>query len=143
MTARYDRLAPLSAPARERTFPGWSVLRDLDGAERDGDAARRARLRFLALRPVVRLAARCMEGVPVDSFERQVDRVREELGQLPARDPERAALARLLNDLRTRQTDLVVQALLMVSEFAEANGQFACADEYARSALILARLTPR
>ena len=143
MTARYDRLAPLATPTRERTFPGWSVLRDLDGAERDGDAARRARLRFLALRPVLRAALRGIDSVPVDSFERQVDRVREELGQLPARDPERAVLARLLNDLRTRQTDLVVQALLMVSDFAEANGQFACADEYARNALVLARLSPR
>jgi tetratricopeptide (TPR) repeat protein len=143
MTARYDRLAPLNAPQREQAFPGWSVLRDLDGAERDADAARRARLRFLALRPVLRMAQRGIDQVMVDSFERQVDRVREELGQLPARDAERAVLARLLNDLRTRQPELVVQALLTVSDFAEANGYFAAAAEYARAARELARTTRR
>src|SRR5688500_15944585 len=122
MTARYDRLAPLNAPERERTFPGWAVLRDLDGAERDGDSARRARLRFLALRPAYRLVARGFGAVPLESVERQIDRVREELGQLPARDPERAALAALLNDLRSRDPEVVISAILSVSEFAEANG---------------------
>ncbi|MGH7466554.1 MAG: hypothetical protein ACRENP_01065 [Longimicrobiales bacterium] len=143
MTARYDRLAPLASPERERSFPGWAVLRDLDGAERDGDAARRARLRFLALRPVLRAAHLGTDHVPIESFERQVDRVREELGQLPARDAERAVLARLLNDLRTRQSELIVQAVLVVSEFAEANGQHAAAEEYARAALAMTRNVPR
>jgi hypothetical protein len=143
MSARYDRLAPLVAPQREQAFPGWSVLRDMDGAERDSDAARRARLRFLALRPVLRMAQRGIEQVAIDSFERQIDRVREELGQLPARDAERAVLARLLNDLRTRQPELVVQALLTVAAFAEANGYFAAAAEYGRAARELARTTQR
>ena len=48
--ARYDRIAPLSSPARDRAFPAWPVLRDIEGQDRDIDVCRRARLRFLALR---------------------------------------------------------------------------------------------
>ena len=51
--ARYDRIAPIPIPAREAAFPGWLMLRDLAGRERDPELARRARLRFLALRPLV------------------------------------------------------------------------------------------
>ncbi|MEX2282436.1 MAG: hypothetical protein WEE89_08125 [Gemmatimonadota bacterium] len=139
MTARYDRLAPLESPNREHAFPGWSVFRDLEGIERDADAGRRARLRFLALRPAYRLVARGFGGVPADSFDRQIDRVREELGQLPSRDQERSALAALLNELRSREPQQSIVALLAVSEFCEANGQFAAAEEYARVSLDLAR----
>jgi tetratricopeptide (TPR) repeat protein len=134
MTARYDRLAPLGVPDRTGAFPCWSVLRDLEGQERDSDIARRARLRFLALRPVQRLAIHGLDPSRVESLARQIDHVREELGQLPARDLERAALARFLNELRTLQPDRVVAAALKVCEFAEQSGQLAAAEEYARSA---------
>ena len=53
--ARYDRIAPIPIPAREAAFPGWLMLRDLAGRERDPELARRARLRFLALRPLLRV----------------------------------------------------------------------------------------
>ena len=139
MTARYDRLAPLESPERDRAFPGWAVLRDLDGNERDADAARRARLRFLCIRPVYRLAVQGFAGVSADSFDRQIDRVREELGHLPARDQERSAFAAMLNELRTREPQQVIAALLAVSEFADGNGYFSAAQEYARIALDLAR----
>ena len=139
MTARYDRLAPLESPERERAFPGWAVLRDLDGNERDADAARRARLRFLCIRPVYRLAVQGFAGVDADSFDRQIERVREELGHLPARDQERSALASMLNEVRSREPQQVIPALLAVSEFADANGYFSASQEYARLALDLAR----
>ena len=61
--ARYDRIAPIAAPARAAAFPGWLVLRDLQGRERDAELARRARLRFLALRPLRRVLALGLEGV--------------------------------------------------------------------------------
>jgi tetratricopeptide (TPR) repeat protein len=133
--ARYDRLAALAAPEREKSLPCWPVLRDLERAERDPDSGRRARLRFLALRPVHRLAAHGFAAVTLDSFERQVERVREELGQLPARDPERAVLAHFLNELRSSSGEAVIAATLQVSEFAESNGQLGAAEEYARCAL--------
>jgi tetratricopeptide (TPR) repeat protein len=136
--ARYDRLAPLGMPSRARAFPCWSVLRDLEGHERDTDLARRARLRFLALRPVQRLIARGVDQVQLDSLERQIDHVREELGQLPARDLERAVLARFLNEVRTAQAERAILAALKVCEFAEQSGQRAAAEEYARTALELA-----
>src|SRR5512145_2161007 len=122
MMARYDRLAPLSAPVREQALPCWPVLSDLEHCERDADEARRARLRFLALRPVHRLATRGIDAIAAESFERQIERVREELGQLPARDSERAVLARFLNELRTLDPETVVLATLQVSDFYEANG---------------------
>jgi tetratricopeptide (TPR) repeat protein len=141
--ARYDRLAALSAPGWESALPCWPVLRDLEKDERDADAGRRARLRFLALRPVHRLAVIGPAAVPAESFERQVERVREELGQLPARDAERAVLARFLNELRSRNPDVVVAATLQVSEFAESNGHIGAAEEYARCALLLAESVQR
>ncbi len=141
--ARYDRLAGLGAPGRDGALPCWGVLRDLEGNERDTDAARRARLRFLALRPVYRLAVNGFDAVPSDSFERQVERVREELGQLPARDPERGVLARFLNELRTRNPEGLVGATLQVSEFTEASGHLGAAEEYAECALGLAHSLQR
>src|SRR5436190_1707288 len=83
--ARYDRIAPLVPPARDSAFPGWWILRDIEGLDRDVELARRARLRFLALRPVLRFA----EGggtLPRDSYLAQIEGVREQLGYLPARD---------------------------------------------------------
>src|SRR5512146_336551 len=97
--ARYDRIAPLSAPSRENTFPGWPVLRDLEGIDRDAELARSARLRFLVLRPVRRLLDRGIANVGRDSYLQQIETVREELGYLPARDVERARLARFLHQV--------------------------------------------
>jgi hypothetical protein len=58
---------------------------------------------------------------------------------LPARDQERSALAALLNEFRSREPRQIIAALLAVSEFSEANGQLAAAEEYARVSLDLAR----
>jgi hypothetical protein len=100
--ARYDRIAPLDAPSRDRTFPAWLVTRDLEGRDRDPELARRVRLRFLALRPVARLVARRAAQVPAASYRRQIEGVREELGHLPARDPERARLGHFLDRIADR-----------------------------------------
>ena len=93
---------------------------------------------FCSIRPVYRLAAQGFAGVSADSLDRQIDRVREELGHLPARDQERSAFATMLNEMRSREPAQVINALLTVSEFAEANGSLAAAQEYARVALELA-----
>jgi len=139
MMARYDRLAPLESPGRERSFPGWSVLRDLEGRERDADTARRARLRFLALRPVLRLTHTA--EINELSYATQVDGVREELGQLPVRDPERARLARFLDAVRGRDPELLVTALTSFAESAAAVGQLFAAEEYANASVAIAQRT--
>jgi hypothetical protein len=110
--ARYDRIAPLTAPVRESSFPGWLVLRDIEGNDRDVEAARRARLRFLALRPVTRLLERGVDGVGRESYLSQIEAVREELGYLPARDIERARLARFLHSIEGREAARVITATL-------------------------------
>jgi tetratricopeptide (TPR) repeat protein len=136
--ARYDRIAPLTAPDRERAFSAWPVLRDLEGKERDAELARRARLRFLALRPVRRLLRLGIDGVPAASYQRQIEGVREELGHLSARDPERARLAEFLHRIEPRAPLALVAATLDTGEVAEAAGHFAAAEEYYRTALELA-----
>lgn len=143
--ARYDRIASLTPPSRERAFSTWPVLRDLERHERDGEMGRRVRLRFLALRPVRRLARQGIEGVPVDSFERQVEGVREELGHLPARDPERVRLAQFLHKVRQRTPLAVTTATLDAGEVIEAAEHYHGAEEFYLTALELAdayRLVP-
>jgi tetratricopeptide (TPR) repeat protein len=143
--ARYDRIATLSAPARERAFAAWPVLRDLEGSERDAELVRRARLRFLALRPVRRLLERGIEQVSAESLERQIEGVREELGLLPSRDPERARIAQFLHRIRQRTPLAVTAATLELGEVVEEAGQAHAAREFYRTALDLAaayRLVP-
>jgi tetratricopeptide (TPR) repeat protein len=136
--ARYDRIAPLPMPDRARVFPAWYALADLEGRERDADLARRARLRFLALRPVRRLLRQGIDRVPVESFERQIEGVREELGHLSARDPERASLARFLHRIRERTPSAVVHATLEMGEVIESSGHYRAAEEYFLTAFELA-----
>lgn len=137
--ARYDRIAPLEAPDRENAFPAWMVLRDLQGRERDMELARRARLRFLALRPVRRLLDRGIDNVPVESFERQVEGVREELGHLSARDPERARLSQFLHRILERTPTALAAATVDLGEISEASGHYYAALECYLTALELAR----
>src|SRR5687768_13984922 len=99
--ARYDRIAPLTPPARDTAFPAWQILRDLDGIDRDAELARRARLRFLAIRPLRRLLDRG-NAVGRESYRAQIEAVREELGYLPSRDIERVRLARFLHSIEER-----------------------------------------
>lgn len=137
--ARYDRIAPLKAPDRENAFPSWMALRDLQGRERDPDLGRRARLRFLALRPVRRLLDRGIDNVPVASFERQVEGVREELGHLSARDPERTKLSQFLHRILERTPTALAVATLELGEVIEASGHYYAAMECYLTALELAR----
>jgi tetratricopeptide (TPR) repeat protein len=136
--ARYDRIAPLTAPMRETSFPGWLVLRDIEGNDRDVEAARRARLRFLALRPVARLLDRGIDGVSRESYLSQIEAVREELGYLPARDIERARLARFLHNVEGRDATRVITAALEMAEACATAGQTHGAEEYALTAAGLA-----
>lgn len=135
---RYDRIAPLPCPTRECAFPAWTVLRDLEGRERDADFGRRVRLRFLALRPVKRLVARGIERVPAESFERQIECVTEQLGALSARDPERGRLANFLHQLRKRTPVSVAAATLDMGEVVEDAEHLHGAEEFYRTALELA-----
>lgn len=136
--ARYDRIAPLTAPSREGAFPGWLVLRDIEGNDRDLEAARRARLRFLALRPVSRLLDRGVKGISRESYLAQIEAVREELGYLPARDVERARLARFLHQVEDRDAGHVISATLEMADACAAAGQVHGAEEYALTAAGLA-----
>ncbi|MBX6362503.1 MAG: hypothetical protein IRZ00_01435 [Gemmatimonadetes bacterium] len=136
--ARYDRIAPIPSPPRETAFPGWLALRDLEENERDADLARRVRLRFLALRPLRRLLAAGLAAVPQASFERQIESVREELGQLSPRDPERAQLARFLHSARGRSPAVLAEACLELGEAVEEAGHRYGAEEFYSTAFELA-----
>lgn len=133
--ARYDRIALLPAPPRDHALPGWAVLRDLEGRERDADLSRRLRLRFLALRAARRLARRGQEELPEGSLERQIETVREELGQLSPRDPERALLASFLHRLNRPSPLSVTAATLELGEMAEMSGHLHGAEEFYRTAI--------
>ena len=133
--ARYDRIAPLTPPARDNAFPGWWVLRDLEGIDRDVELARRARLRFLALRPVRRLLDRGPANVSRESYLSQIETVREELGYLPARDGERARLARFLHQIEDGDPTHVTSATLEMADGCASAGQVYGAEEFAMTAL--------
>lgn len=87
--ARYDRVALIDAPPRDAVFPGWPVVRDIEGRERDRKLLRRAHIRFLALRPVHRLLRVGRERVPPSSLQAQIAQAREAVAGLPRRDVER------------------------------------------------------
>jgi hypothetical protein len=131
--ARYDRIAPLSSPTRDAAFPSWLVLRDIEGQDRDPDVCRRARLRFLALRPVRRALERGTSVSP-DSFSRQLDAVRDEVNTLPQRDVERVRVTRFLKQVEEREPQRIVIALLEYADQAYAAGHIYAAEEFALTA---------
>lgn len=132
--ARYDRIAPLSSPERDQAFPGWPVLRDIEGQDRDADACRRARLRFLALRPARRIAGRDPATVSSGSYLRQIEQAREELGSLPARDVDRVRVSRFLREIEDRDPRRLLDALLEFATQAFSAGHEHAAHEYAMTA---------
>lgn len=135
--ARYDRIARLGSPERDRVFTGWFMVRDLEGRERDGDLGRRARLRFLAVRLVDRLV-RLGSRTDDDSLRRQADAVREELGQLPSRDPDRERLAELLEHVAAIDVSAVAASTLQMAVAAGEDGHPYAAEEWYRTAHRLA-----
>jgi len=135
--ARYDRIARIAPPAREDAYVGWLALRDLEGQERDGELGRRARLRFLAVRLVHRLNRRGAD-VDVASLRLQGETVREELGQLPGRDPERQLLAAFLRDLPTLDFPKIAGATLDLADRAREDGHPYAAQEFFLAARELA-----
>lgn len=138
--ARYDRIARIPPPPRDRAFTGWLVLRDLDGRERDPDLGRRARLRFLAVRLVHRLAGR-LDGVDAGSLQRQCDAVREELGQLPGRDPERHQLAEFLHAVSGSDMGAIVRGAFGLGDAYAQSGYGSAAEEFYRAGVELAHRT--
>jgi hypothetical protein len=134
--ARYDRIAPLTSPVRDHAFPAWPVLRDIEGQDRDADVCRRARLRFLALRPVRRTLDGTGSEITEESYGRQLAIVRDELNSLPARDVERVRVTRFLKQVEDRDEQRVVHALLEYSEQAYAAGHVHAAEEFALTAEI-------
>ena len=137
--ARYDRIARLACPDREDCFPGWLTLRDIDGREREPELGRRARLRFLALRPVHRLLARGLDGPSGESLRQQLEGVRREIERLDTRDPERALLMSYLAEVGGRSPLGLVTATLDVGAAAESAGHSWAAEEFYRIGLDLAR----
>lgn len=157
--ARYDRIAPLPPPARKDAIPGWCVFLDLEDDDRDEEIAQRARLRFLALRPLHRLLR---QGLPGFGYPRGpapdttpdgspdapdseaaglrigLDELAEELGHLPARDPERAALRSLIHAVDARQPARVCDSMLMLGAAALHRQHVHGAEEIARTAIELA-----
>ncbi|HEY0304297.1 MAG TPA: hypothetical protein VGC44_04950 [Longimicrobiales bacterium] len=131
--ARYDRIAPLSSPTRETAFPSWLVLRDIEGQDRDADVCRRARLRFLALRPVRRFLERG-GAVSAESFGRQLEGVRDDLNALPQRDAERVRMTRFLKQVEDRESSRMVTALLEYADQAYAAGHVYAGEEFALTA---------
>lgn len=138
--ARYDRVANLDPPDRSTAFSGWSVFRDLERRERNTDLARRARLRFLALRIVKRLIAEGLDNVSSHSIREQIESVREELGSLPVRDPERVRLSEFLSRIQGLEPLELAVATLDLGEAAEADGLTYTAEEFYHAALDLANL---
>ena len=135
--ARYDRIARIDPPGRDDAFTGWLALRDLQEDERDVDLGRRARLRFLAVRLIHRLA-RHGDGVDAESLQAQCNAVREELGQLPGRDPERQKLAALLEQVPALDLSTIGGTVLELGEAIRATGHRYGAEELYRAALELA-----
>jgi tetratricopeptide (TPR) repeat protein len=136
--ARYDRIARIESPARADAFAGWLALRDLEGHEREPEFGRRARLRFLALRPVRRLLDRGFAGVDDASLDQQVEGVREELGHLPSRDAERRLIADYLRELDARDPARLAVAMLVLGDAADAAGHGYAAEEFYLTALEMA-----
>ena len=134
--ARYDRIAPLTSPERDQAFPGWPVLRDIEGQDRDADICRRARLRFLALRPALRLAERHTQRPSTESLGRQIQFARDELSGLAARDAERVRLTRFLRQIEDGDARRLVPALLQFAEQSYAAGHVHAAQEFAHTAEI-------
>lgn len=137
--ARYDRIARLTPPGRDECFPGWLSLRDLQGREREPDLGRRARLRFLALRPLRRLLLRGLEETSADSLRLQLEGVRDEIERLDERDPERSRLIGYLTEIGGRSPVGLLAATLDVGAAAEAAGHSYAAEEFYRTGLELAR----
>jgi tetratricopeptide (TPR) repeat protein len=137
--ARYDRIARLQCPDRDAAFSGWLSLRDLEGREREPELGRRARLRYLALRPVHRLLKKGLDGHDGDALRGQIDLVRDELDRLPGDDPERERLEQYLHDIGGRSPGGLIAATLDVGRAAEAGGHLYAAEEFYSTGLDLAR----
>lgn len=136
--ARYDRIARIEPPARDESYSGWLTLRDLEGRERDPELGRRARLHFVALRPVRRLLIRGLDGPGAGSLDSQLDVVREQVDQLSREGAERDRLSRYVEEIGGRSPSGMVRATLEVGTAAEAAGQRYAAEEFYRTALELA-----
>lgn len=136
--ARYDRIARLDSPPRGDTFTGWLMVRDLEDRERDADLGRRARLRFLAVRLLYRIL-RAGSSPDRDSVRQQAEAIREELGQLPSRDPDRERLGDLLKQAGALDLEDVVRSALEMAEAAHYDGHPFAAEEWYRTAHQLAR----
>lgn len=135
--ARYDRIAALPLPERSHAIPGWCVMRELSGRERDTELANRVRLYFLVLRPVRRLVERGF-AVPPDSHDRQVAAMRAALDAMPTTTPGLARLRSFLSAVSTRAPERVALATLDVATMAEARSHYEAASEFALTALAAA-----
>lgn len=137
--ARYDRIARIEPPERDAAFTGWLSLRDLEGREREPELGRRARLRYLAIRPVHRMLRKGLDDIDDASLRQQIAALRDELRRLPSHDPERELLEQYLLDIGGRSPGGLVAGTLDVGRAAEAGGHLYAAQEFYTTALELAR----
>lgn len=136
--ARYDRIARLDPPDPADAYPGWAAVADLGGAERNADLGRRARIWFLVVRALRRFRDRG-EALDAASFTRQLNAIREELGQLPTRDEDRRRVADYLNDLAGLDPGTIAQASLEMAASLKLAGHTHAAAEFQRATADLTR----
>lgn len=124
--------------ARPGRFPGWSVLRDIDGAEDDENLNRRISGRFLVGRAVRSLVE---DDLTIDRprMIEAVQGVREELGHKLAGDPEREIWDRILQALEAEDLVELCGGVQALGLFVERMGHLSGAEEFHALAYELAR----
>ena len=122
------------------SFPGWPVLRDLEGRRRDDEVSRAIGNRFLVARLVQGLAEDDLVTDP-ESISHQVKSVREELGSYDRSDPEACVWSRVLQAVAAFDHSELVAAVLEWGKIVEGRGHLNGALEILAVAYELARAT--
>ncbi len=131
--------ASTSLPGRDR-FPGWGLLKDLEGVSSGDPEASRIRARFLVARVVEGLLRDALVADP-DTICRQVELVRGEIGASGGEDPEGAVWERVLLALTSRDTEELTASVLEWGKVVESAGQLHGARELFLLAFQLARVS--
>jgi len=121
LTAASSESGSAPSGSAPQGFPGWQVLGDIEGRQRDKEASQRITSRFLV--------ARAVKGVIEDelvvdlgSLSYQTDGIRRELGPADEADLERELWERVLASLETVQFERLLAALLEWGKAVEGLG---------------------
>jgi len=123
--SRERTAASTEADPKPPGFPGWQVLGDIEGRQRDQDSSQRISSRFLVARAVRGVLED--ELVPdMDSLAYQTNGIRRELGLEEEADRERDVWVRVLASLESVQFKKLLAALLewgkVVEDLGHQNG---------------------